>query len=160
MQQRGRHGGTRLRYVIVLVATAVLTYFVLATGLVSSHPVQVNKARIVASASSKFTPEQLDGAFAAVKDSMNEPGFNGCTLTQLRYDEKKSNDLLLLEKGSAALDPQMPQTIYIFSDFVCDLAGGDGSLNTGHGGFTYSVRFDGATSGKPQDWTVLSYGNA
>lgn len=80
--------------------------------------------------SNKFSEEEINHAVSRVIDKFKD--FKGCTLTDLWYDEEKSDDFVTgyLSHGKGSVNgAQSENTIVLLSNFDVDASGGDGSLN-------------------------------
>lgn len=80
--------------------------------------------------SNKFSEEEINNAVSCVKKKFKD--FKGCTLTNLWYDEEKSNDFIkgYLSNGKGSVNGVKPENVIVLlSNFDVDSSGGDGSLN-------------------------------
>jgi hypothetical protein len=160
------------KYVVVLVIPALVLIAIIFFGC-GSHPLEVGRAKLIASSSTKFTPMQIKGAFAAVKNNMGR-GYNGCTLDWLRYNEKKSNDILRLEEeagkghpaASSAYDEGikpygMKRVAIFFARYSCESEAAMENTGTSFGGFNCSIVFTGNAQAVSESnrWKVLDCGN-
>jgi hypothetical protein len=80
--------------------------------------------------SKEFTKAEIQSAMDCAAKKLKE--FGGCTLTDIWYDESKSdnaaNDYLSTGKGSTN-GATAGNVIVLYSNFNVDASGGDGSLN-------------------------------
>jgi hypothetical protein len=93
-------------------------------------PGKTDNASVSIEKSNKFTTEEINQAVSSVKDKFKN--FKGCTLTDLWYDEEKSNDFIsgYLSHGKGSVNGAEPENIIVLlSNFDVDASGGDGSLN-------------------------------
>jgi hypothetical protein len=85
---------------------------------------RTNDATVTIGESENFSKKEINDAVECVKKKFRS--FEGCNLTELWYDEDKSNtlvkDYLKYGRGSE-------NVIVLMSNFNVNSAGGDGSLN-------------------------------
>lgn len=87
--------------------------------------------KITIDKSNKFSAQEINDAINVVKNKFNKD-FHGCKLTDLWYDESKSNKAIesYIENGRGSVNKVKESDIIIlFSDFTVDPSGADGSLN-------------------------------
>ncbi|MER3123755.1 hypothetical protein ABQG71_21705, partial [Bacillus altitudinis] len=89
-----------------------------------------NDAKIAIGKSEKFSEEEIKEAIECTKK--NFKSFEGCTLTDIWYDEEKSNNLTYnyLEEGNGGYESgaTAENTIVLMCNFEVGSSGGDGSL--------------------------------
>lgn len=107
--------------------------------------------------SEKFSEEEVNSAISCVKKKFKD--FKGCTLTNLWYDEAKSNDFIkgYLSNGRGSVNGvKAENVIVLLSDFNVDSSGGDGSLNPNstYGGWNWILIRDSKTG----NWRVDDWG--
>lgn len=73
--------------------------------------------------SERYSDAQIRSAMNEVLDFF-EKEFDGCTMTQIRYDEEK-----FAERQKMAAEKYGAEVIILLTDFDVDDSGGDGSLN-------------------------------
>ncbi len=107
--------------------------------------------------SENFTDEEINNAIEAVKKKFRD--FEGCTLTEIYYDEEKSKSFAkrYIENGRGSVNGVTAENVIVLlSSFTVDENGGDGSLNAG-GNYTgwnwILIRAD-----KNADWVVDDWG--
>ena len=139
-------GGDYLKKIICFLCLILLIFCFTAynTGRTNNVAITIGK-------SEKFSEKEINDAVNCVKKKFKE--FNGCTLTKLWYDEKKSNYIVSGYLGNSKESENM---IILLSDFDVDFSGGDGSLNPNS---TYSnwnwILVRDAKAGK---WRVKDWG--
>lgn len=104
-----------------------------------------------------FTDEEINEAIEAVKKKFRD--FEGCTLTEIYYDEEKSKSFAkgYTENGRGSQNGVTEENVLVLlSSFTVDETGGDGSLNAG-GNYTgwnwILIRAD-----ENADWVVDDWG--
>ena len=73
--------------------------------------------------SERYSDAQIHSAMNVVLDFF-EKEFDGCTMTQIRYDEEK-----FAERQNMEAEKYGAEVIILLTDFDVDSSGGDGSLN-------------------------------
>lgn len=82
----------------------------------------VSRVNRVIGESEMYTETEIKGAMSEVAQFF-QAEFDGCTLTELRYDEEK-----FAEKQLEAAEKYGAEVIVLLSTFDVDESGGDGSL--------------------------------
>lgn len=91
---------------------------------------KTNSVSVNIEKSNKFSELEISNAIGYVKEKFKD--FKGCTLSDLWYDEKKSNDFIMgyLSNGKGSVNGvKAENVIVLLSNFDVDSSGGDGSLN-------------------------------
>lgn len=107
--------------------------------------------------SQKFTDEEINEAIDSVKRKFTD--FEGCTLTEIYFDEECNNKetLSYLSNGRGSVNGVTQENVIILiSSFDVDESGGDGSFNsnsTYNGWKWILIRTD-----KDSDWVVDDWG--
>ena len=73
--------------------------------------------------SERYTDAQINAAMNEVLDFFQKE-FDGCTMTEIRYDEEK-----YAERQKTESEDYGREVIILLTDFDVDSSGGDGSLN-------------------------------
>ena len=92
-------------------------------GKTNNVAVNINK-------SVKFKKAEINDAVVCVKKKFKD--FQGCNLTNLWYDEEKSNQFIegYLKNGNGSVNGVSAENVIVLlSNFHVDSSGGDGSLN-------------------------------
>lgn len=91
---------------------------------------RINNAKVTIGKSEKFSEQEIKEAIQCTKE--NFKSFKGCNLTDIWYNEAKSNKLTqnYLEEGNGGYESgaTAENTIVLMSNFDVDSSGGDGSL--------------------------------
>lgn len=91
---------------------------------------KANNVSVNIEKSSKFSEEEINNAISCVKKKFKD--FKGCTLTDLWYDEEKSNNFIkgYLSGGRGSVNGVKGENVIVLlSNFDVDSSGGDGSFN-------------------------------
>ncbi|MCR8746941.1 DUF4829 domain-containing protein [Romboutsia lituseburensis] len=132
----------------------ILTLFSLAGCSIEDR---VNNAKVTIGKSEKFSEEEIKEAIECTKE--NFKSFDGCTLTDIWYDEEKSNKLTqdhLEYGGGYEVGNTDENTIVLMSNFDVGSSGGDGSLEPNS---TYTDwQWDLVRDSKSEKWKVVSWG--
>lgn len=107
--------------------------------------------------SSLFTDEEINSAIEAVKKKFLD--FEGCTLTEIHFDEEKSKAYAkhYVENGKGSQKGITENNVLVLlSSFTVDETGGDGSLNAGgnYTGWNWILIRD----SEDADWVVDDWG--
>lgn len=142
----------KMKKLCTLIICLVLFFLLTSCG----NSEKVDNAKINICSSSKFSQDEIKEAMECVKAKFKD--FKGCKLTDLWYDEKKSDfsvkDYIEYGKGSVN-GATAKNTIVLLSNFKVDSTGGDGSLNSNS---TYSdwewilIRDNKSGKWKVDDW--------
>lgn len=133
----------------------ILMLFSLA-GCSSDH--RGNDAKVTIGKSEKFSEEEINDSVECTKEKFKS--FKGCTLTDIWYDEEKSNKLThnYLQEGNGGYESgaTSENTIVLMSNFEVGSSGGDGSLepNSTYTDWQWYLVRD-SKNGK---WKVVSWG--
>ncbi|MPM38351.1 IS1595 family transposase ISCaje6 [bioreactor metagenome] len=118
---------------------------------------RVNNAKVTIGKSQKFSEEEIKDAIECTKEKFEI--FDGCTLTDIRYDEEKSNKLTqsYLEYGGGyEAGNTADNVVVLMSNFEVDSSGGDGSLEPNS---TYTDwQWDLVKNIKTGKWEVVDWG--
>lgn len=91
---------------------------------------RVNNAKVTIGKSEKFSEEEINDAVECTKEKFKS--FKGCTLTDIWYDEEKSNKLThnYLEEGNGGYESGATEenTIVLMANFDVDFWGASPSL--------------------------------
>lgn len=132
----------------------ILMLFSLA-GCSSDH--RGNDAKVTIGKSEKFSEEEINDSVECTKEKFKS--FKGCTLTDIWYDEEKSNKLTqsYLEYGGGyEAGNTADNVVVLMSNFEVDSSGGDGSLEPNS---TYTDwQWDLVKNIKTGKWEVVDWG--
>lgn len=132
----------------------ILMLFSLA-GCSSDH--RGNDAKVTIGKSEKFSEEEINDSVECTKEKFKS--FKGCTLTNIWYDEEKSNKLAqsYLEYGGGyEAGNTADNVVVLMSNFEVDSSGGDGSLEPNS---TYTDwQWDLVKNIKTGKWEVVDWG--
>lgn len=117
-----------------------------------------NNAKVTIGKSQKFSEEEIKDAIECTKEKFKS--FDGCALTDIWYDEEKSNKLTqsYLEEGNGGYESgaTAENVIVLMSNFEVDSSGGDGSLEPNS---TYTDwQWDLVRDSKSRKWEVVGWG--
>lgn len=117
-----------------------------------------NDAKVTIGKSEKFSEEEIKDSVECTKEKFKS--FKGCTLTDIWYDEEKSNKLThnYLQEGNGGYEfgATDENTIVLISNFKVDSSGGDGSLEPNS---TYTDwQWDLVKNIKTGKWEVVDWG--
>lgn len=138
---------------IILCFCIVLTAF----SLVSFKKyITTNNVEVTIYESSKFTEEEINKAIACVQDNFTFPA---CTLTNIWYDEEKSNSFIedYLENGPGAINGVTSENVIVLlSTFYVDASGDNPVLNADSTYTDYNSVL--IRDNKRSDWKIDSQG--
>lgn len=124
-----------MKKIIVAVAVIVALVFVGCLAYIFCDSVPMGDVSNVSYTdkhnSQKFSDEEINEAIDAVKKKFKD--FEGCTLTELYFDEEKNNTetLSYLSNGKGSVNGATEDNVIILlSSFDVDESGGDGSFNS------------------------------
>lgn len=115
-----------MKRLLIFIGITLIGMFI----FISFNSGKTKDVNITIGASEKFSEKEIKDAIEAVKVKFSS--FNGCTMTDLWYDEEVSNrnieGYLENRKGSLS-ETKEENVIVLISNFNVDESGGDGSLN-------------------------------
>lgn len=138
----------------IIAICAVLTILVVATALVlTANKGNVSKVNRVVGYSALYDNNLINEACRVVEQKFADE-FEGCTLTELRYDEEVENRFAD-EIVRYATDEEK-ELIILLSTFSTDEKGGDGSFNPND---TYSDwQWHLVRNADKASWEIISWG--
>lgn len=138
----------------IIAICAVLTSLVVATVLVlTTNKGNVSKVNHVVGYSALYDNNLINEACRVVEQKFADE-FEGCTLTELRYDEEVENRFAD-EIAKYATDEDK-ELIILLSTFSTDKKGGDGSFNPND---TYSDwQWHLVRNADKDSWEIISWG--
>ena len=110
----------------------------------------VSQARMVAGESEIFTSREIGDAMEVAMNYFQKE-FDGCTMTQIEYNEGKSRDAAV----EWAQQYGAEEGIVLYTSFDVDSSGGDGSLNPNS---TYTNWQWVLTRDKGGNWVLRTWG--
>lgn len=107
--------------------------------------------------STKFTKEEIEKAITEVIDNFDFPS---CTLTEVSYDEEKSNQIIesYLSNGSGKINGAISENVIVLlSSFDVDDSGDNPVLepNTTYSDYNFTLIRD---NNKSSDWKIVDQG--
>ncbi len=146
------------KFIIIILIIAVMFTVSAVVYDKSVNPGRADKAEYSTEHNSElFTDEEINEAIEAVKKKFAD--FEGCTLTEIYYNEEKSRSFAkgYIENGRGSQNGVTEENVLVLlSSFTVDETGGDGSLNAG-GNYTgwnwILIRAD-----ENSDWVVDDWG--
>lgn len=83
-----------------------------------------SEVQVITGESEVFTEREIENAMEAAMNHFRKE-FDGCTMTKIEYDEKKTSEAAVEWAQQYGAD----EAIVLYSSFDVDASGGDGSLN-------------------------------
>lgn len=139
-----------------LILVGLVFYILLSCTGCSINYGKTNNVNITISVTEKFSKEEIEQSVNAVKFKFKS--FEGCELTDLWYNEEKSNSLAndyLLYGGGLEKGIEISNVIVLLSNFKVDSSGGDGSFEPDSTYTDWSwilIRDDIGSNWKVDDW--------
>ena len=138
----------------IIAICAVLTILVVATALVlTANKGNVSKVNRVVGYSALYDNNLINEACRVVEQKFVDE-FEGCTLTELRYDEEVENRFT--DEIARYATDEDKELIILLSTFSTDEKGGDGSFNSNE---TYTNwQWHLVRTADKDSWEIISWG--
>ncbi|SDZ14631.1 DUF4829 domain-containing protein [Tindallia californiensis] len=131
--------------------------YIILLSLILMSCSQADKDVVLVGESEQFSDKEINQAIECVKEKFKD--FNGCELTDIWYDEERSNSFIetYMNYGRGSINGVSPDNVMVLlSNFTVDESSSDGSLepNSTYTDWMWILNRESNTS----DWTVDDWG--